>query len=157
MSQNFITKEGLERLNAELEKLKDVERPAVISDISTAREHGDLRENSEYASAKEKQILIEGRINELQQIISTVEVFYPNQVLDKKEIRFGAKCKLVSISTQEEKAIQIVSPFEANLAMGLIAIDAPVAKSLLGKRVGDILTMISKGKKQEFQIKEIQY
>lgn len=153
---NLITKAGIRSLNAELEELKNVQRPSVISDIAEARSHGDLRENSEYAAAKERQVLIETRINELEQLLQTVEPFEASSIADKTEIRFGAKCVLVAES-KESKEIQIVSPFEADITKGLIAIDAPVAKALLGKKVGDVVEMASKGKKHPFKITKISY
>jgi transcription elongation factor GreA len=156
-SSNLITKEGLKRLNLELERLKNEERPKVISDIAEARSHGDLKENSEYVSAKEKQAYIEGRINELEQIIANADPFDPDLTPNKNEIRFGAKCLLISQDAGEEKSIQIVSPFEADLTKGLIAIDAPVAKELLGKSVGDVVKLMSKGKKVDFEVKKIDY
>jgi transcription elongation factor GreA len=156
-SSNLITKEGLKRLNLELERLKNEERPKVINDIAEARSHGDLKENSEYVSAKEKQAYIEGRINELEQIIANADPFDPDLTPNKNEIRFGAKCLLISHDAGEEKSIQIVSPFEADLTKGLIAIDAPVAKELLGKGVGDVVKLMSKGKKVDFEVKKIDY
>ena len=155
-SSNLITQEGLKRLNEELERLKNEERPKVISDIAEARSHGDLKENSEYVSAKEKQAYIEGRINELEQIIANADPFDPELAPNKDEIRFGAKCFLKS-DTGEEKSIQIVSPFEADLNKGLIAIDAPVARELLGKGIGDVVQIMSKGKKVDFEIKKVEY
>ena len=156
-SQNLITEAGLKLLNDELENLRNVERPAVIADIAEARSHGDLRENSEYASAKEKQVFIEGRIAELESLMSRVEKFDPKTVANKKEVRFGAKIELTSTETKDKKHIQIVSPYEADLSQGLVAIDAPVAKVLLGKEVGDKVEMFSKGIKQEFKIKSVEY
>ena len=155
--QNLITRDGLNHLNAELENLKNIQRPLVIQDIAEARSHGDLKENSEYTAAKEKQALIEGKINELEQFILVAEVFEPTSVQDKSEIRFGAKCVLISADKKEEKRLQIVSPFEADLSKGLVAIDAPVTKILLGKKLGDVVEMMSKGKKQEFTIQDIKY
>jgi transcription elongation factor GreA len=155
-SSNLITKEGLRRLNEELDRLKNEERPKVINDIAEARSHGDLKENSEYVSAKEKQAYIEGRINELEQIIANADPFDPETAPNKNEIRFGAKCLLTS-ELGEEKSIQIVSPFEADLNKGLIAIDAPVARELLGKTVGDVVKIMSKGKKIDFEVMKIEY
>jgi transcription elongation factor GreA len=157
MTQNLITKEGLERLHNELHDLKNIHRPSVINDIAEARSHGDLKENSEYVAAKEKQALIEGKINELEQFISIAEPFDPSDISDKNEVRFGAKCKLIGVEIKEVKNLQIVSPFEADLAKGLVAIDAPVAKILLGKRVNSVVEIMSKGKKQEFEISNIEY
>jgi transcription elongation factor GreA len=153
---NLITRAGLKLLNEEIEILKNVERPKVILDISEARSHGDLKENSEYTSAKEKQALIEGRINELEQIIASVDVFEPSSVINNKEIRFGAKCLLID-SEKKEKIIQIVSQFEANFSKGLVAIDAPFAKALLGKKEGELIEISMKNEIHKFQVKKVEY
>jgi transcription elongation factor GreA len=156
-TSNLVTLEGLKRLNAELERLKNEERPKVIADIAEARSHGDLKENSEYTAAKEKQAYIEGRINELEQLIANADPFDPAMVTDKTEIRFGAKCQLISEDGKEEKMLQIVSPFESDLTKGLVAIDAPIAQNLLGKRVGQEVMLMSKGKKVVFEVKKVEY
>lgn len=152
---NLITKTGLKLLNEELENLK-LERPKVSLDIAEARSHGDLKENSEYTAAKEKQAMIEGRINELEQIIASVNVFEVSTVINKKEIRFGAICVLLD-SNKKEKKIQVVSEFEANFAKGLVSIEAPFAKALLGKHEGEVVQISMKGELQEFKIKSVDY
>ena len=156
-TQNLITKEGLKKLKNTIENLKNIERPLVIKDIAEARSHGDLKENSEYVSAKEKQAFIEGKIHEYEQLLASVEPFNSSTVVNKDEIRFGAKCILESVEGSETKHIQIVSSFEADFSKGLIAIDAPVAKILLGKKLNEEVEMLSKGKKQHFKIKKITY
>lgn len=156
-NSKLLTTAGANLLNAELEKLKNIERPAVIQDIAEARSHGDLRENSEYAAAKEKQVLIEGRINEIERIFSTVEIFDPINVLNKKEIRFGATCLLINEKMNKELKIQIVSAFEANFDKALISIEAPFAKGLLGKEEGETAEISMAGKMQEFKIVKVSY
>ena len=156
MSLNLITKEGFKKLQVELETLKSVERPKVIEDIAEARSHGDLRENSEYAAAKEKQVFIENRIAELESLTSELVIFEPETVANKKEIRFGAICTIED-SSKEKKKIQIVSPHEADFSNGLVAIDAPFAKALLGKEEGETFEAMTKGKKQIMKIIKVQY
>ncbi len=156
-SGQLVTKEGLKRLNDALNDLKNIQRPSVIQDIAEARSHGDLKENSEYTAAKEKQALIEGKINELEQLIMNAEPFEPSAVVNVNEVRFGAKCILVGVDIKEEKHIQIVSSMEADISKGLIAIDAPIAKVLLGKHLNDKVEIMSRGVKQAFKISKIQY
>ena len=154
---NFIKKRGLDLLTAELKQLKEVESPQVIDDIAEARAHGDLKENSEYKFAKEKQVMIQTRINELEYSLSIVSVFQPDEIADKKEIRFGAMCILKNQKDGKEKSIQIVSPLEANFSKGFIAIDAPFAKALLGKREKEVVQISMGDTKHEFLIESIKY
>ena len=131
-----MTAEGLQRLEGELKVLKSVERPAIIKAIATAREHGDLSENAEYTSAREKQSFIEGRIAELEDIISRTEVIDFSK-FSGKVVKFGATVKLADEDTDEKMKYQIIGPYEANLAKGTISVTSPIGKALIGKTVGD--------------------
>ncbi len=131
-----ITRIGYERLEAELKQLKTVERPAVITAIAEAREHGDLKENAEYHAAREKQGFIEGRIEELTAILSRADVIDPEK-LDGAHVKFGAKVHLVDEETDEEITYQIVGEYEAKLEHGTIALTAPISRALIGKEQGD--------------------
>ena len=124
-----MTAEGLQRLEGELKVLKSVERPAIIKAIATAREHGDLSENAEYTSAREKQGFIEGRIAELEDIISRTEVIDFSK-LTGKIIKFGATVRLADEDTDEKVKYQIVGPYEADLAQGRISITSPIGCSI---------------------------
>ncbi len=130
-----FTFSGLEKIKLELDNLKKIERPQVIQSISTAREHGDLKENAEYHAAKEKQAFIEGRISELEDVISRAEVIDLSR-LSGETVTFGAKVNIIDQDNEQEMNYQIVGPYEANLEKGLISIVSPIAKALIGKEEG---------------------
>ena len=127
-----ITVNGAKVLEDELLRLKDEERPRIVNDIATAREHGDLKENAEYHAAKDKQAFVEGRITELEDVISRANVIDLSK-LSGKTITFGAKVKILDEDTNQETDYHIVGPYEANLEAGLISIASPIAKALIGK------------------------
>src|SRR6056297_1007870 len=120
-----MTRAGFSALEKELKHLKSEERPAIIRAISEAREHGDLSENAEYHSAKEKQSFIEGRIKEIESIISLADVIDPLKL--SGPIKFGATVTMVDEDTDEEKTYQIVGEHEANIEKGLLNIKSPIA------------------------------
>ena len=130
-----MTPKGLEAMNGELKQLKSIERPAIIKAIAEAREHGDLSENAEYHSAKEKQSFIEGRIKELEGSISLAQVIDPKTL--SGPIKFGATVDLVDEETEEEKTYMIVGEAEADIENGLLNIKSPLARALIGKEEGD--------------------
>ena len=130
-----MTPKGYAALEAELKQLKAVERPAIIAAIAEAREHGDLSENAEYHSAREKQSFIEGRIKELEGVLSLSEVINPAKL--SGPIKFGATVTLVDEDTDQEKTWQIVGEHEANIEKGLLNIKSPIARALIGKEEGD--------------------
>jgi transcription elongation factor GreA len=127
-----FTSSGLEIIKLELNNLKKNERPQIIQAISSAREHGDLKENAEYHAAKDKQAFVEGRITELEDVISRANVIDLSK-LSGKTITFGAKVKILDEDTNQETDYHIVGPYEANLEAGLISIASPIAKALIGK------------------------
>jgi transcription elongation factor GreA len=131
-----FTSLGLETIKAELLKLKTEERPAVIKAIADAREHGDLSENAEYHAARERQSFIEGRVAELEDVVSRAEVINPAQITGET-ITFGTSVTVADEDTDEESEYAIVGPYEADLSKGLISTSSPIAKALIGKRVGD--------------------
>lgn len=131
-----MTSEGLQRLQEELKHLKNVERHAVIKAISEAREHGDLSENAEYHAARERQGFIEGRIKELEHKVARAEVI-DIKSLSGKVIKFGATVSLSDEETNEEMTYQIVGVDEADIKKGLLSINSPLARALIGKTVGD--------------------
>ena len=138
-----MTRKGHQALETELKHLKSVERPAIIKAIAEAREHGDLSENAEYHSAKEKQSFIEGRIKELEGAISLADVIDPTKM--KGGIKFGATVTLVDEDTDEEKTYQIVGEYEANIEAGLLNIKSPIARALIGKEEGDSVEVHTPG------------
>jgi transcription elongation factor GreA len=131
-----MTAEGLKSLEDELKNLKSVERPAIIKAIAAAREHGDLSENAEYTSAREKQGFIEGRVIEVEDIISRAEVIDYSK-LTGKIVKFGATVQLADEDTEEKVRYQIVGPYEADLTKRRISVTSPIGRALIGKTVGD--------------------
>ena len=145
-----LTRAGHSDLNDELKHLKSVERPAIIRAISEAREHGDLSENAEYHSAKEKQSFIEGRINEIEGILARADVIDTSKL--SGSIKFGARVKLVDEDTDEEKTYQIVGEPEANLENGKLNIKSPLARALIGKDEGDSVEVRTPGGEKSYEI-----
>ena len=131
-----MTAEGLEPLKVELQQLKNVERYAVIKQIAEAREHGDLSENAEYHAARERQSFIEGRISELEDIISRADVIDVSK-LSGKTVRFGASVTVADVESDEETTYQLVGPYEADLKKNKISVQSPLGRALIGKTVGD--------------------
>ncbi len=142
-----MTLDGFERLEEELKRLKTVERPEIIKAIATAREHGDLSENAEYHAAKERQSFNEGRISEIENKIANAEIIDVSK-LSGKIVKFGAKIKLTDEDTDEDSSYQIVGEHEADINNGLLSINAPLARALIGKTVGDSVEVVTpKGSK----------
>ena len=150
-----MTKTGSVALEAELKKLKSVERPSIIQAIAEAREHGDLSENAEYHSAREKQSFIEGRVKEIEAIISLADVIDPSTF--SGAIKFGATVTLVDEDTDEEKTWQIVGEHEANIETGLLNIKSPIARALIGKDEGDSVEVRTPGGDKAYEILKIEY
>ena len=151
-----LTKEGFTALEQELKNLKGVERPNIIAAIADARSHGDLSENAEYSAAKEKQSFIEGRIQELEAVISRAQVIDPS--LNKGDIvRFGAVVLVVDEDTDKESKYQIVGDYEADIEKNKISLSSPLAKALIGKEVGDVAEYTAPGGKKSFEILEVIY
>jgi transcription elongation factor GreA len=150
-----LTRAGFDKLDAELKHLKSVERPSIIAAISEAREHGDLSENAEYHSAKEKQSFIEGRIKELEGVISLAEVIDPTKL--SGSIKFGATVTLVDEDTDERKTYQIVGEYEADIEAGRLNVRSPLARALIGKVVGDSVEVRTPGGERAYEILSISY
>lgn len=151
-----MTPEGYARLSAELKRLKTVERPAVIRAIAAAREHGDLSENAEYHAARERQGFIEGRVMELEDKLNRAEVIDLSKLSGSK-IMFGAKVRLVDEETEEEVSYQIVGPDEAEISLGLLSINSPLAQALLGKEAGESVEVTTPRGIRYFTILEVKY
>lgn len=133
-----FTREGYQRLKTELEHLKSVERPKIIREIAEARAHGDLSENAEYSAAKEKQGFIEGRIADLDDKISRAQIIEHEEGGDPR-VKFGAWVTVTDEESREEKSFRIVGDLEADLTAGLISMSSPIARALMGKRLGDLV------------------
>nr|WP_246526688.1 transcription elongation factor GreA [Plastoroseomonas hellenica] len=151
-----MTAEGLARLEEELKVLKAEERPAVIRAIAEARAHGDLSENAEYHAARERQSFIEGRIAELESIIPSVEVIDVAK-LSGKQVRFGAHVTILDEEGDDEKTYRIVGAYEADMKNGSISISSPLAKALLGKKVGDSVEVPAPGGARSVEITAVRF
>ncbi len=149
-----IRREGLERLKVELKQLKSVERPDVIRAIAEAREHGDLSENAEYHAARERQSFIEGRLAELEDVISRAEVIDASMI-DGDTVTFGTTVKLADEDTDQEVTYTIVGPYEADISQGLISTSSPIARALIGKRVGDSAEVITPRGTKSYEVLNI--
>ncbi len=151
-----ITPSGHKKLKEELERLITIERPRNVAAIAEARAHGDLSENAEYHAAKERQSFIAGRIQELQTKIANANVIDPSTISQDK-IAFGAKVKLVETETDKECIYYLVGADESDVKAGRISINSPVARSLIGKTKGDIVTVQAPAKTIEYEILEISF
>ena len=150
-----LTRAGQQMLEGELRQLKSEDRPAVIKAIAEAREHGDLSENAEYHAAREKQSFIEGRIKELESILSRADVIDPSRL--SGAVKFGATVTLVDCDTDEERTYQIVGEPEADLEKGLLNIRSPLARALIGKEDGDTVDVATPGGTRSYEIIGIRY
>ena len=151
-----VTVGGYNALNEELKDLKSVQRPDVIRAIAEAREHGDLSENAEYHAAREKQSFIEGRVKELEGIISRADVIDPAK-LGGDTIKFGATIQLVDEDTDEEKTYQIVGETEADIAIGKLNIKSPLARALIGKEEGDSVEVMTPGGGKSYEVVSVEF
>jgi transcription elongation factor GreA len=155
MEKILITRTGHSVLEGELKTLKSSERPAVIRAIAEAREHGDLSENAEYHAAREKQSFIEGRIGELEAILSRAEVIDPARL--SGTVKFGATVVLVDEDTDEEKTYQIVGEPEADIEKGRLNIASPLARALIGKDEGDSVEVRTPGGERSYEILSVSF
>ncbi len=151
-----MTRNGLDALESELRRLRSEERPAIIKAIEAAREHGDLSENAEYHAARERQSFIEGRLAELEDIISRADVIDPS-TLSGDTVRFGATVHIVDEETDEEQTFQIVGTHEADASAGRLSITSPLARGLIGKRLGDSADVAAPGGSKSYEILEVEY
>jgi transcription elongation factor GreA len=151
-----MTAPGLQRLEDELRQLKSEERPAIIRQIAEARSHGDLSENAEYHAARERQSFIEGRIAELEEIVSSAEIIDPSS-LSGDQVKFGAHVRLVDEETEKESNYQIVGVHEADIKAGRLSISSPLAKALIGKRPGDSVSVPAPGGDRSYEILDVRY
>lgn len=152
-----ITARGAERLKAELARLKSVDRPGIIQAIKEAREKGDLSENAEYEAARERQGFIEGRIQELEGKLSSLQIIDPAAVDAGERIVFGAMVDLEDVQSGSRVQYQIVGDDEADIKAGLISVSSPTARALIGKSVGDVATVAAPGGTREYEILDVRY
>ena len=156
MQKNPITPEGAVRLREELINLKSVQRPMIIQAIAVAREHGDLSENAEYHAARDKQSFIEGRIKDIVNKLALAEVIDPSKLAGDR-VAFGATVKLSNTDTGEEVTYRILGADESDIAKGTISITSPLARSLLGKEVGDEVTVRMPGGERKYEVLDVAF
>lgn len=156
MNRIPITREGYDRLWAEVQRLQQEERPRVIEAIAEARRHGDITENAEFEAAKERQALLEGKINDLYKKLSECEVVESPKAPPERVV-FGSTVALENQDTGEEVRYRLVGPFESDLASGTISVTSPIGRAIIGKEVGDEVQVRAPGGIKRFEIIDISY
>ena len=157
MKRSPMTAKGAERLRAEVERLKSVERPRIIAAIAEARAHGDLKENAEYHAAREQQGFTEGRIKELEAALSYAEVIDVARLQPNGKIVFGATVQLADEDSGEEVTYQIVGDLEADIKQRLISVSSPIARALIGKSEGDSIEFQAPNGIKNYEIVSVRY
>ena len=157
MSTIPLTVRGAERLQAELQRLRHVERPAVINAIAEARSHGDLSENAEYDAARERQGFIEARIGELDGVLSNAQLIDPSTLQADGRAVFGSTVEIEDLESSERVTYQIVGDAEADIRANLISVSSPVARALIGKSEGDVVQVKAPSGVREFEIVSVKY
>jgi len=152
-----ITQRGAEKLKAELDRLKKVDRPAVIQAIAEARAQGDLSENAEYDAAKDRQGFIEGRIQEIEGKLAAAQVISPATLDADGKVVFGATVDLEDEASGDAVTYQIVGEDEADLKLGLINVGSPIARALIGKEEGDVAEVQAPGGVKRYEIVAVRY
>jgi transcription elongation factor GreA len=156
MTKIPMTGDGFQRLEEELRHPKQTERPAVIRQIAEAREHGDLSENAEYHAARERQSFIEGRVAELEDKIARAEIIDVSK-LSGKQVKFGATITVVDEDTEEKNSYQIVGPDEADIREKRLSITSPLARAVIGKKVGDTVEVTTPNGSKSYEIVKVAF
>ena len=157
MNKVPLTKRGAEKLQAELQQLKTVDRSRIIKAIAEARAHGDLKENAEYHAAREQQSFAEGRIKEIEGKLSHAHVIDVASLDAGGKVVFGATVDLIDEDTGDEVTYQIVGEDEADIKAGLISVGSPIARALIGKEEGDVATVVAPGGERNLEIVAVRY
>lgn len=157
MSRIPLTANGAEKLRAELRTLKSETRPKIIAAIAEARAHGDLRENAEYHAAKEQQSFAEGRIAEIETKLSNAQIVDVASLKTNGKVVFGATVQLADVDTDEKLKYQIVGEDEADTKKGMISINSPIARALIGKSEGDVAQVKTPAGERELEVVKVQY
>ncbi|MSR08646.1 MAG: transcription elongation factor GreA [Gammaproteobacteria bacterium] len=152
-----LTIGGAEKMRAEIRMLKGEARPRVVRAISEARGHGDLKENAEYHAAKEEQGFIEGRIRELESLLSNAEIIDVGRLAGNKKVVFGAIVSLLDEADGKASRYQIVGEYEADMKQSLISITSPLARALIGKVEGDVASFVVPGGEKNLEIVRVEY
>lgn len=157
MNKVPLTVRGAEKLRAELQHLKSVERPRIIQAIADARAHGDLKENAEYHAAREQQSFAEGRIKEIEAKLSNAQIIDVTKLEANGKVVFGATVGLADEESGEEVTYQIVGEDEADIKAGRISINSPIARALIGKQEGDVAAVQTPGGSKNLEVVEVRY
>lgn len=157
MDRPPVTSKGADRLKDELNELKTVTRPRIVEAISIAREHGDLKENAEYHAAREQQSFCEGRIQELESVLSIAQIIDITELGVEGRVVFGATVELEDLDTEEIVTYQIVGNIEADIKLNLIAVSSPIARALIGKEEGEVAVVNAPAGAREYEIVDIKY
>ena len=157
MNKVPLTRRGAEKLQEELQRLKTVDRPRIIAAIAEARAHGDLKENAEYHAAREQQSFAEGRIKEIEGKLSHANIIDVTSLDAGGKVVFGATVDLSDEDSGDEITYQIVGEDEADIKSGLISVNSPIARGLIGKQEGDVVTVVVPGGERVFEIVEVRY
>ena len=157
MNQVPVTAIGAERLKKELKELKFVKRPLVIEAIAVARDHGDLKENAEYHAAREEQGFMEGRIAELESVLSNAQIIDVTKLNQTGRVVFGCTVDLIDAESDEEVSYQIVGDIEADINQNRIAISSPIARALIGKEEGEDVAVQAPAGTREYDITAVHY
>ena len=157
MSKSPMTKVGAEKLREQLHELKIVDRPRITTAIAEARAHGDLSENAEYHAAREQQSFMEGRVNKIESTLADVQIINVKEIDETDKVVFGATVTILNLNSDEEVTYQIVGELEADINTGLISIASPIARSLIGKQVSDIVDVNAPSGVIEYEIIQVRY
>ncbi|CDL80290.1 MULTISPECIES: transcription elongation factor GreA [Xenorhabdus] len=157
MKQIPMTVRGADKLREELEYLKNVRRPQIITAIAEAREHGDLKENAEYHAAREQQGFCEGRIQEIEAKLSNAQVIDITKMTNNGRVIFGATVTVLNVDSDEEQTYRIVGDDEANIKENLLSVNSPIARGLIGKEVDDVAVIDTPGGKVEYEVLNVEY
>ena len=157
MEKEPITTQGLEKLKKELENLKNIKRPKIVSAIAEARAHGDLKENAEYHAAKDEQSKIEGRIIEINNLIAIANVIDVTKIKNNNNVIFGSTVYLLDLDNNEKKIYKIVGKDEADMTKNYIYFRSPIGKALIGKKKKELITVTTPSGEKNFEIEEVKY
>jgi transcription elongation factor GreA len=152
-----MTVEGERALRDELNRLKSVDRPRIIAAIAEARAHGDLKENAEYAAAREQQSFCEGRINEIEGKLSNAQIIDIREIPQQNRVIFGVTLDIINCETDEKVTYKIVGDDEADVKQNKISVNSPIARALIGKELGDVVIVKTPGGNVEYEIDEIRH
>ena len=157
MEKEPITYQGLEKLKKELEELKSINRPKIISAIAEARAHGDLKENAEYHAAREDQAKIESRVIEINDLIARANVIDVTKLEKKDNVIFGSTVYLINLENNEKKTYKIVGKDEADITKNYIYFRSPIGKALIGKKKKELITVLTPSGEKNFKVTEVKY